>query len=554
MSQPNPSKTRSSPSSTSRRRARREPEPPWPIRLPSDKLALAEGCYFDAEAADRVRDFIEAFCKHSAGRFAGEPFILEPWQRDFLRTLYGWKRADGTRRFREFYVEVPKKNGKSTLLAGMALYALFEEPGAEVYLGAVDRSQASIIFDECARMVKASPALSKHLEIIESKKRIVFHARNAKLEAMSADAPAKDGRSSSFTILDELHRFKSAALYDVMKYAGAARDEPLLGIITTAGHDRKSICYEQHERALAVIKGTVEDVELLPLIYAADPEKDDLDDPRTWRKANPSMGRVLKEEDFAKAHKEAKLLPRLWAAFLRLRLNVWTEQVTRWIPLEKWDALKDDASTWDLAGAECFAALDLSSTTDLNSLSLLFPIDGGFLLRKYFFVPKESAEKRALHDKVPYPQWIKQGHIVETEGDATDHDAIRLFLGELATHHEIKKLGIDPWNAQQLANQLLQDGFEVEFIRQGYGSLSGPSKDFERMVLSGTIRHDGNPCMRWCVGNVAIEQDAAGNIKPSKRRSAEKIDGVVSTVMTVALAMADPGYQAPEITILKRSS
>jgi phage terminase large subunit-like protein len=560
MSPVRPKKIPSSPSSTppsAKGRARRKPNTPWPIKLPSDKQCLDEGCYFDPDAADRVITFIESFCKHSAGRFAGQPFLLEPWQRDFLRTLYGWKRADGHRRFREAYLEVPKKNGKSTLLAGMALFALFEEPGAEVYIGAVDRSQASIIFDECARMVRASPALSKHLVVIDSKKRIIFPARNAKLVAMSADAPNKDGVNASMVILDELHRFPSPALYDVMKFAGAARDQPLMVSITTAGHDRKTICYEQHERALSAIAGTAEggDPEFLPVIYAADPDKDDLDDPKTWRKANPSMGQVLKEEDFRKAHKEAKLLPRLWAAFLRLRLNIWTEQVTRWIPIEKWDALAEDSSKWELQGAECYVALDLSSTTDLTALALLFPLeDGDFLSKVFYFVPEETAAKRARHDKQPYPLWIKQGHMVGTEGDATDHDAVRKFLNDLAEKHTILKVGIDPWNAQQLANQLMQDGFEVEFIRQGYSSLSGPSKDFERMVLAHSIHHDSNPVTKWCVGNVSLEQDAAGNIKPSKKRSPERIDGAVALVMTIALAMAEPGYQAPSITILRRGS
>ena len=551
--------TPSSPSSTDQNQ-RQAPKPKrrreelWPIKLPSDAQCLEEGCYFDPIAAERVITFIESFCKHSAGRFAGQPFLLEPWQKDFLRTLYGWKRADGTRRFREAYLEVPKKNGKSTLLSGMALFALFEEPGAEVYIGAVDRSQASIIFDECARMVRASPALARHLVVIDSKKRIIFPARNAKLVAMSADAPNKDGVNASMVILDELHRFTSPALYDVMKFAGAARDQPLFVSITTAGHDRKTICYEQHERALSAIAGTAEggDPEFLPVIYAADPD-DDLDDPKVWRKANPSMGQVLKEEDFRKAHKEAKLLPRLWAAFLRLRLNIWTEQVTRWIPLELWDALADDSSKWDVDGAECYVALDLSSTTDLTALATLFPLEGhDYLSKTYYFIPSETAEKRSRHDKVPYPLWIKQGHMIATEGNATDHDAIRLFLNELSEKHTILKVGIDPWNAQQLANQLMQDGFDVVFIRQGYGSMSGPSKDYERMILAESLHHDGNPVSRWCVGNVSLEQDPAGNIKPSKKRSPERIDGAVAQVMTVALAQADPGYQAPSITVLSR--
>lgn len=427
-------------------------------------------------------------------------------------------------------------------MAAIALFALFEEPGAQVYACAVDREQAGIIFQECKNMVEASHALSRHLKVIESKKRIVFAKNNAFLKAMSADVPNKDGINSSMTILDELHRFESPAMYDVMKYAGKARAEPLLVEITTAGQDTKTICYELHERAKSVLNGTIEDLRFFPLIYAADPEKDDLDDPATWRKANPSMGDILSEEEFAEDHKEAKSMPRRWASFLRLNLNIWANGVSQWIPLDRWDALKEDPEDWNLEGQDCYAALDLSSNTDLTSLTLFFPSPEGsdkpHLTKTFFFMPRESAERRATHDKVPYPLWIKQGHMIPTEGDATDHDAIRLFLGGLANRHRILKVAIDPWNAMQLSNQLMQDGFEVEFFGQGYASMSPAAKAFERLVLAAKFRHDGNPVLRWCIQNTVVEEDAAGNIKPSKRRSKERIDGTVSTVMAVGLVGA----------------
>lgn len=545
-------RTRSSPSSPARRRPAAG-KATGPIPLPGDRKALRLGYYFDKQAADRVCAFIENFCRHSSGRFAGQPFLLARWQRDFLRNLYGWKRPDGTRRFRETYVEIPKKNGKSTTLAAIALYGLAEEPGAEVYPGAVDREQAGIIFNECARMVRASPALSEIFEVIDSRKRIVFRARNAFLQAMSADVPSKDGINASMTILDELHRFASPAMYDVMKYAGAARSEPILAIITTAGHDRHSICYELHTRARAILDGTVEDLEFLPLIYAAD-EADDPDDPATWRKANPALGSVLKVEDFRKAHAEAKLLPRLWALFLRLRLCIWTEQVTRWLRLDLWDAGKSD-DPFPFAGKTCYAALDISSVADLTSLHLLFVEGDDVRAIPYFFVPEDTAARRAEVDKVPYPDWIADGHAIGTPGNSTDHRAIRKLLNDLVEQGlTIAKVGIDPWNAAQLANDLVEDGFDVEFMRQGYATLTAPSKELERRLLAGTIRHDGNPVQRWCVANVATETDSAGNIKPSKKKSAERIDGVVSLVMALGLMMAYPDTGPPSITILSPPS
>jgi phage terminase large subunit-like protein len=553
MSRSNPKRTSSS-ASSGRSRAARKPRC-GPIRLPSDDQAIENGCYFDEESGLRVVEFIEGFCKHSVGRFEGEVFLLEQWQRDFIINLFGWKRADGTRRFREAYLEVPKKNGKSTLMSALALEGICEEPAAGVYLGAVDREQASIVYDECANMVRASPDLEQHLEIIDSKKRIIFPGRNARIVTMSADAPKRDGVNCSRAILDEIHRFTSPDLYDIMKYAGRARDQPLVISITTAGHDRRSICYELHTRALAAINGTAKggDIAFMPVIYAADPE-DDLDDPRTWRKANPSMGRILKEEDFAEDHKEAKLLPRLWAMFLRLRLNIWTEQVTRWIPLELWDAgllLDPFEESW-MVGRSCYAALDLSSVADLTVLVLGF-VDGDDLkVVPYFFVPEDTAERRAVVDNVPYPEWIKSGHIIGTPGNSTDHKAIRKKLNDLLESGiHFLKVGIDPWNAASLANDLVDDGFEVEMIRQGYASLSGPTKELERRLLGETIKHWGNPVMRWNIANVATEEDAAGNLKPSKKKSTERIDGVVALVMTLLLAMTYPESTGPRVHSLR---
>lgn len=504
----------------------------------SDQVAAEEGCYFDQASADAVCDFFERFLCHSKGQFAAAKFALEPWQRKFLSQLYGWKRRDGTRRFREAYLEVPKKNGKSTLLSGLVLYAIFEEAAAEVYLGAVDRAQASIIFDEAARMIRASPVLTKHLKIIRSKKTITFEATDSKIVAMSADAPSKDGVSSSLTALDETHRHKNSDLYDVMKFAGAARAEPLLINITTAGHDRRSLCWQLHERALSVIKGTAVDVEFLATIFAADPvaDKDKLGDPATWMKANPSMPAVLSLEDFRKAYEEAKRLPRTWNAFLRLRLNIWTSSDVGWIPVEKWTPLKKALPPGFLKGRKCFGALDLSSRKDLTALALLFPYGRGKVhLVPYFFIPEETLEERMRTDKTPYDQWIRDGWLHTTPGSSIDHETIRKKVLELAGDHDLTQLALDSWGIQQLFNQLDGDGLDMVGVRQGYQSLSNPSKDFEARILDGKISHDGNPVMEWCVENCAVEMDGAENIKPSKKKSTKRIDGVVAAVMTLFL-------------------
>jgi phage terminase large subunit-like protein len=529
------------------------------IRNESDKAAIKAGCWFDEDAAAKVCGFFPRFLRHSKGRYARQPLELAPWQVDFLSRLFGWKNADGFRRFRQAYLEIPKKNGKSTLLSGLCLYGLIEEPGAEVYTGAVDREQATIVFGEAVRMVEASPELSARFQVRESIKKVFYRANNAKFEAMSADVPSKDGVNGSMCVLDEVHRFKNDALYEVMEYAGAARDQPLLIAITTAGTNRHSLCYRLHQQAVRIAEGATEDLAFLGVIYAADPELDDLDDPETWRKANPGLGSIIKESDFAAEYRKAKRLPRTLNNFLRLRLNVWTEQAVRWLPLSRWDALAIEPP--DLSGERCYAALDISSVTDLTSLSLAFA-DGDLLhLRTFYFVPEETAELRSEMDKVPYSKWGEDSHLILTPGNATDHEFIlEYILGTEATDdrearpglvdkYEIAGIGLDPWNGQHIANRLTESGLNVALIRQGYGSLSGPSKSLERMLLAGRLSHDGNPADRWCVGNVATEEDSAGNIKPSKKKSTERIDGVVSMVMALGLAMG-PEAPTPEFLVL----
>jgi phage terminase large subunit-like protein len=456
------------------------------VRIPSDRHAVEAGCYFDREAADRVCEFFERFLRHSAGQWAAKPFVLQPWQRDYLSRLYGWKKPSGYRRFRETYLEVPKKNGKSTLFAGICLWSVFEEPGAEAYIGASNRKQASIIFDECARMTRASPDLSRALHVVDYTRTITFPRMNAKLVAWTADAAGQDGANASAIVLDEVHRFPNRKLYDVAKYAGRARKQPLLVSITTAGTDRHSLCWQLHQRSINVLNGTDPDPFFLPVIYAADPEVDDL---ATWRKANPSLGVLFDEESFGNDYREAKRIPGQLNNFLRLSLDIWTEQATRWLALDLWDAGLDPVAPESLKGLPCYAALDLSSVKDLTSLTLVFVLDLVVRVLTFTFMPEETASERAANDGVPYPAWIEAGHMIPTPGNATDFAVIRAKLAELAGIYQV---------------------------------------------------------------NVAVETDPAGNIKPSKRRSAERIDPVVSMIMAIGLATGEIPPATPSITILTR--
>jgi phage terminase large subunit-like protein len=396
--------------------ARREGWERW-IRCEADERAVAQGCRFDLASAERVRTFFRRFLRHSKGEWAGKPFELLDWQWEMVvGPLFGWLREDGSRRFRRSYIEVPKKNGKSSLFSGLGLYLLSadREPGAEVYSAAVDRDQASIVFLEAANMVDASPELSSRLQVVRSTKRIVFHRSRSFYRALSADVPAKEGINAHAVLIDELHAQKNRQMWDTLRYAGAARRQPLHLCVTTAGYDRHSICWEQHDYALKVLDGTIDDASFLGYIAAASDEAD-WTDPEVWRGANPSFGVTVSAEQFAEDCREARESAAKENSFRRYRLNQWTEQAVRWLSLEKWDACDGTA---DLEGKTCFAGLDLSSTTDISALVLVFALEQGrYAALSFFWVPEEGARRRQDRDRVPYLPWIKQGYIEATPGE-----------------------------------------------------------------------------------------------------------------------------------------
>jgi phage terminase large subunit-like protein len=512
------------------------------IRCEADERAVHAGHYFDLSAAERVRTFFVRFLRHSKGQWANRPFELLDWQWvDVISPLFGWKRADGTRRFRRGYIEVPKKNGKSCLFSGLSLYLLSadKEPGAEVYSAAVDRDQASIVFNEAANMVDASPHLSSRLKVVRSTKRIVFHRTRSFYRALSADVPAKEGLNAHAVLIDELHAQKTRELWDTLRYAGASRRQPLHLSITTAGFDRHSICWEQHEYASHVLDGTIEDPSFFAFVRAAD-DDDDWTDPHIWEKANPSLGVTISREQFAEDCREAQESPAKENSFRRYRLNQWTEQDVRWLNMDRWDACGSPVG--DLAGRECFAGLDLSSTTDVSALVLVFPdkTEERYDVLPFFWVPEEGAKRREKRDRVPYTRWIRQGLIEATSGDVIDYDVIRRRINELNEQYDLREVAIDRWNATQLATQLDGDGIEVVAFGQGYASMNWPCKKLDEVVLGKRLAHGGHPVLRWMASNVSLEQDAADNWKPSKKKSVERIDGIVALIMALGRASIEP--------------
>nr|WP_314623624.1 terminase TerL endonuclease subunit [uncultured Noviherbaspirillum sp.] len=499
------------------------------------RISSATEYWFDEAAADRAVQFFSKCLTHSKGEWAGQPLHLDPWQADqIIRPLFGWKRKDGTRKYRTAFIMIPRKAGKSTLAAGIANYLLFadNEPGAEVYSAAADREQAAIVFEMAKSMIDASEPLRSRSTAY--KRSVVVPSSASSYKVLSSDAFTKHGLSAHGIVIDEVHALPNRELWDVLTTSTGARRQPLTVAITTAGYDRNSLCYELYDYAVKVRDDIIKDEAFLPVIYEAG-KNDDWTQPTTWRKAHPGLGVSVKEEYFAAECAKAQQLPGYENTFKRLLLNIWTEQNTRWLPMETWDRCAADMP--DLTGRLCFAGLDLASTTDIAALVLAFPIGGLVHFLPFFFVPAEGIKRRSDRDRVPYVDWVRQGHIIATEGNVIDYDVIRAKINDLSEQYQIKEIAIDRWNATQLSTQLTGDGFEMVGYGQGFASMSAPTKELERRVLAQEINHGHNPVLRWMASNVSIKQDPAGNMKPDKSKSTERIDGIVAALMSLGRVM-----------------
>jgi phage terminase large subunit-like protein len=491
--------------------------------------------WFDKKAADLAVAFFEKLLVHSKGEWAGQAFKLQPWQRDdIIRPLFGWKRADGTRRYRTAYIEIPRKNGKSTLSAGLALYLLFAdgEPGAEVYSAAADTDQARIVFEEAQRMVEASPALSEHGQVY--RRSIIVKSERSTYRVISADAHTKHGFNAHGIVFDELHAQPNRELWDVLNTSVGARRQPLMIMITTAGvYDPESICWEQHEYARQVLNGAIEDPSYFAYIAAADDE-DDWTSPVVWAKANPGLGETIKLDYLEGECRRAIASPAYQNTFRRLHLNQWTSQDERWLDMAAWNACK--AEMPDLRGRVCFGGLDLASTTDIAAFVLCFPPeeeDEPYWLLPFFWIPKDSLFDRVRRDRVPYDAWLRDGLVTATPGSVIDYYYIEERIRQLALDYEIQEIAFDRWGATLLYQRLEEARMTMIQFGQGFASMSPPMKEMLNLVLSKRLAHDGNHVLRWMADNVVARQDPAGNIKPDKSKSKQRIDGIVAGIMAI---------------------
>lgn len=510
------------------------------------ETAGARGLYFDENAAARVFRFF-IYCRHYQGKWAGQPIELAPWQCFIVANVFGWMRADGTRRFRIIYEEIPRKNGKTTKLGGVGLYGLIGdgEQGPKVYSAATKREQAAELFDSAKNMVLQSPALKNKL--VPYRSALVYEKAFGKFVPLSADSKSMDGLNVHFGLVDELHAHTDSSVWDVIKSARGARTQPLLWAITTAGFNRESICYELRDYAIRVLQQAIDDDSMFAIIYTVDDESKWRDE-NEWRKANPNFGVSVNPDDMRDQARLAADMPSELVEFLTKRLNVWVYGESKWMNMDRWNACHvdfDELAAWnedldessELDGMDCYGGLDLASVEDMTALTLKFDMPNGrrrLLTRAY--LPEAALERRFKKGDRTLEAFKRSGALVVTPGDVTDYEWVKRDIRTAMARFNILGLAFDRYNSSQLVNDMLAEGVPMMGFGQGYASMNPAMKEFQRLVLTGQIEHN-NPTLTWAVSNLIAERNAAGDIKPAKQKVREKIDPAVASIMAIGVSM-----------------
>ncbi len=504
---------------------------------------------FDAAKAEAACVFVEQL-PHVKDQWAArqELIVLEPWQCFVLAMIFGWvEKSTGLRRFREAYVEVPRKNGKSVLGAGIGLYMFLEdgEYGAEVYSGATSEKQAWEVFRPAKAMVDKTPDLVEHYGVTSMAKNLAAPGTSSRFEPVIGKPG--DGASPSCAIIDEFHEHQTPDLYDTMRTGMGARSQPLMLIITTAGSDLAGPCYDMHLRVAQVLAGTLEDETLFGIIYGLDDE-DDWMDPAVLAKANPNYGVSVQVEPLLKDQRDAIRYPSKTNPFKTKKLNQWVGARSTWLSIPHWHKCGDESlRIEDMHGRSVYLGVDLASRTDLCSVALVFPTDIGGRAGWTSFVRTylpEGAIERAGNNRANYEAWRLSGHLIVTEGDEIYFDLIREDVRTLSSEYQIEEIAYDPWRAVQLAQQLREDGANTVEFRALKSLFSPPMREMEAAIVAGRWRHPCDPCLTWQIGNVTARPDAGENLYPRKEKAEAKIDGPVSIIMALGRALVAQGEPA----------
>ena len=515
----------------------------------------------DAKAKAVIR-FIEECCVHTIGKWAGMPFKLAPWERDFVYAVFSNVDAKGRRRTRIAYLQIARKMGKSELAAAVALYMLgFDgEPTPQVYGAAFDREQAGIVYKVAADMAEKSPKLRGYFKVYRGTKRIICvkgPSAGGFYHAIPSDAAGSHGFNASAVIMDELHTQRNSELVDVLETSMSAREQPLMFAISTAGHDRESICYRWYSKAQQVKSGVIRDKAFVGRLYEL-PEGTSFEDiaekdasghfkreKDLWPLANPSLlgqpGGFIRPDEIRRQVRDAVHFPAAQNKVMNLHFNVWTQAESRWFSRHAWDACGGIVIEDRLKGRKCYGGLDLAATSDFNALVYVFPWDddAGYDVLCRFWLPRAAVEKRApMRDQLE--AWERGGFLNVTEGDVTDYDAIRLQIMHDAETFDVQSIAFDRFLAMPLVVPLQAECIEMVPVGQGSRSMNAPSKLLETLIANQTINHGGHPVLRWMSDNVTLETDYEDRIKPSKKKSAEKIDGIVALCMALSECIEAP--------------
>lgn len=520
------------------------------LQLPGyDPFAFDDGATFNPALALAAVQFFDECVTFTAGEWRGKPFKLVPWQRAIVANIFGWRRPNGTRRYREVFIYVPRKNGKTELAAGLGDLLTFadKEPGANVYCAAADREQARLVFSAARTMVENEPAMASRSKVYTNG--ISVPSTGSNLRVISAEAYSKHGMNAHGVIIDELHAHPNRELTDVLVTSTGARRQPLTVYITTADYMRESICNEKYGYACKVRDNGGDpgkpgfDSAFLPVIYEAVPS-DDWRKPETWRKANPNLGTSISYEYMERECRRAQETPAYENTFKRLHLNMQTEQAERCMPMHDWDGCDGAVIESQLVGRECWGGLDLASNDDIVALVWLFrpEADGDpWIILPRFWVPRDNAEMRERRDRVPYLTWERQGYLTLTDGVKTDYAQIEAqILRDTATFNVVD-VAADKWNLEYLRQRIDPDSRWIIEYQQSLQAMSQPTKQLLGMTKARQFAHGGNPVLRWMASNLAVFRDGNDNIRPSKKHSGEKIDGMVALIMAIGRSMiAEP--------------